>query len=148
MYTTSLALIGYPCVEYPFEQRVDVSGITNGIVLTREFTSSLPKFIDAFAPLSQHRNCRPKSRKILCENSQPTSLDHTIRICRASCQVGQNDFAKKGDFHCSGCLGYSPLVHGFPMRTSCSDPPCALLSNLLRLPPMPCRRCHVSERRV
>ena len=31
--------------------------------------------------------------------------ERRARRCRASRQLGQNGFAKKGDFHCSDCLG-------------------------------------------
>ena len=34
------------------------------------------------------------------------------------------------------------------MRTGSSDSPCALLSNLFRLPTMPRRRRHIAQRRV
>jgi len=70
-------------------------------------------------------------------------IDH-LGACRASRQLGQNAFAKRGDFSCLSSLDQSLLVDGFAMRTGRSDSPRALRSNFVRLPAMPGRRRHVA----
>ena len=68
--------------------------------------------------------------------------------CRASCQLGQNAWAGKGDFHCSGGLGKSLLIDHSAMCSGRSDLPCTSFSNLLWLSTMPGCRRHVTQCRV
>jgi len=68
--------------------------------------------------------------------------------CRASCQLGQNAWARKGDFHCSGGLCKSLLIDHSAMCSGCSDSPCTSFSNLLWESTMPGCRRHVTQCRV
>lgn len=82
----------------------------------------------------------------LCE---PSSELHVAEDwCRASRQHGQNAWAEKGDFHCSGGPDRSLLIDRFAMCTGRSDSPCTQLSKLFGLPMMPRGGGHVAQRRV